>query len=178
MWYVRCLTTDIWCLMPDIWCDVFCLVSYVLCMMSYILFLTSDVLYLIYVMSDVWFLMSDVWCLMFNVWCLMSYVLTYPCSKEYHPFKSVFLWCLSSSTIFHWFSSLKFLWREKRTVFSEFSGDFVQKPSQNCSKVSLTFKPNSTASCQITVPWTFLSQARLKPRSLKGSVLHCRISPT
>ena len=26
----------------------------------------------------------------------MSYVLTYRCSKEYHPFKSVFLWCLSS----------------------------------------------------------------------------------
>lgn len=175
MWDVWRLISDVLCLIFDVMSFVLCLMYYVWCPISYFWRLMCCIWYL---MSDVWFLMSDVWCLMFNVWCLMSYVLTYPCSKEYHPFKSVFLWCLSSSTIFHWFSSLKFLWREKRTVFSEFSGDFVQKPSQNCSKVSLTFKPNSTASCQITVPWTFLSQARLKPRSLKGSVLHCRISPT
>lgn len=175
MWDVWRLISDVLCLIFDVMSFVLCLMYYVWCPISYFWRLMCCIWYL---MSDVWFLMSDVWCLMFNVWCLMSYVLTYPCSKEYHPFKSVFLWCLSSSTIFHWFSSLKFLWREKRTVFSEFSGDFVQKPSQNCSKVSLTFKPNSTASCQITVPWTFLSQARLRPRSLKGSVLHCRISPT
>ena len=157
---------DVWRLISDVLCLIFDVMSFVLCLMYYVW------------CPDVWCLVSDILCLMSDFWCLMSYVLTYPCSKEYHPFKSVFLWCLSSSTIFHWFSSLKFLWREKRTVFSEFNGDFVQKPSQSCSEVSLTFKPSSTASCQTTVPWTFLSQARLRPRSLKGSVLHCRISLT
>ena len=65
----------------------------------------------LFLMSHVLHLMSDVWCLMsyvFNGWCLMPYVLTYPCSKEYHPFKSVFLWCLSSSTISIDFHPLNF----------------------------------------------------------------------